>query len=549
MSQSLIANGESGLLCRGAINDNFTELYARREFTPPYFDVVADYNGSGSSVQTTGTISSGSHSLVVASATGYSIGMGIYVAGAGAAGAALVTTITNIVGTTFTLTAAAATTATGQLVQHDDTAAINAARAAAYAAGGGNVFLTKTGTADGSGHYRISGAFNGTTNCIITTPFVAAYADPITIMMVGEVYGREISDGVYDGCVLDFTDCPAGAGTHPALIGDAPYVLSSNANLATAWSPTNQFIDNLLIVAPVDPTMHGIRWSNTLKATLGDFVTILAKSYVTTTPTHSTIGLWMPQALNNVRCQVGAGTIGPGFATCLRAGEHCILYRPFLALGLVGLDLPLSPHVISGEVCIESCATMIFCSGGAGFSLPKVRLTLQGEYNDTGSAWYKTVQGISDASNQIFGQIDYAVFQASTSIYMSELPFTGAQNLVRRNLINPGYNLALGCGIATTGTGKNLFLMRGTQFDSAGVARATDTQGSVLAAGYVGGFIAYHDTGLAVNDPIATQVMLASNVGFFFLSLAANPSAPTEGQTYYNTTLHKLQTYNGTTWI
>src|ERR1700731_4511768 len=61
-------------------------------------------NCAGVNTATTGTISSGSPSLVVASATGWSVGMGIAVHNAGTGGTTeLITTVDNIAGTTFTL--------------------------------------------------------------------------------------------------------------------------------------------------------------------------------------------------------------------------------------------------------------------------------------------------------------------------------------------------------------------------------------------------------------------------------------------------------------
>lgn len=91
-------------------------------------DPLAAYNASGVRTTTTGTISSGTSSLSVLSASGWSVGMGIAVANAGSGGnTELITTITAINGTTFTLSANAAATATGQVVNHDDTAAIQAA--------------------------------------------------------------------------------------------------------------------------------------------------------------------------------------------------------------------------------------------------------------------------------------------------------------------------------------------------------------------------------------------------------------------------------------
>lgn len=68
-------------------------------------------NGStGKNARTTGSISSASTSLAVASATGFAAGDPITVEGAGPNGLDLTTTISSITGTTFTLAAAASTT-------------------------------------------------------------------------------------------------------------------------------------------------------------------------------------------------------------------------------------------------------------------------------------------------------------------------------------------------------------------------------------------------------------------------------------------------------
>jgi len=91
-------------------------------------DPIVDHHASGSIATTTGTISSGSNSLSVASASGWEVGMGIAVANAGTGGnTELITSVTAINGTTFTLANNASATATGQTVRHDDTVALQAA--------------------------------------------------------------------------------------------------------------------------------------------------------------------------------------------------------------------------------------------------------------------------------------------------------------------------------------------------------------------------------------------------------------------------------------
>jgi hypothetical protein len=82
--------------------------------------------GSGSATATTGGISGGSNVLTVASATSFSVGHGIKVAGAGTGGGALTTWITAINGLDFTLYAKAVGTVVAAAVTHDDRAVVAA---------------------------------------------------------------------------------------------------------------------------------------------------------------------------------------------------------------------------------------------------------------------------------------------------------------------------------------------------------------------------------------------------------------------------------------
>jgi hypothetical protein len=84
------------------------------EQTSPFDNIATSpiYMASGSSTTTTGTIANGSYALTVVSASTFTIGHGIRINGAGAAcaaGTCLITSITNIVGTTVTLNNPAST--------------------------------------------------------------------------------------------------------------------------------------------------------------------------------------------------------------------------------------------------------------------------------------------------------------------------------------------------------------------------------------------------------------------------------------------------------
>jgi hypothetical protein len=124
--QSINAVCLSELNTSGALHFNFVKVISSGEnawriqgrvsntvFTALSFESCCT---TGNSTNTTGTISSASDSLVVASATGFSEGDSITIRGAGASGADLTTTITTIAGTTFTLAASASTSVTSEFV-------------------------------------------------------------------------------------------------------------------------------------------------------------------------------------------------------------------------------------------------------------------------------------------------------------------------------------------------------------------------------------------------------------------------------------------------
>ena len=91
------------------------------------YNLLRETFASGSSTTTTGSMASGSTSLTsVASTTGWDVGMGISVAGAGASGALLVSQVTAISGSTFTLADSAGTAVTAATVSHEDSTAVQA---------------------------------------------------------------------------------------------------------------------------------------------------------------------------------------------------------------------------------------------------------------------------------------------------------------------------------------------------------------------------------------------------------------------------------------
>lgn len=97
--------------------------------TAAWTDPINDWHAAGINTTTnsTGTNNSAQNTLTVASATGWSVGMGIAVQNAGTGGnTELISYITNINNNTFTLNDnLISTITTGQIVNHDDTRALN----------------------------------------------------------------------------------------------------------------------------------------------------------------------------------------------------------------------------------------------------------------------------------------------------------------------------------------------------------------------------------------------------------------------------------------
>ncbi len=142
----LISASQVSGLATVATSGSYTDLSSR-----PWIDPITDYNAAGVNTTTTGSITAGQTALTVASATGWSVGMGIAVHNAGTGGnTELITSVTAISGNVLTLAASAVSTVSGQTVYHDDTAAISAAIAAAMTTGKRILFR------DSSGFYNIT---------------------------------------------------------------------------------------------------------------------------------------------------------------------------------------------------------------------------------------------------------------------------------------------------------------------------------------------------------------------------------------------------------
>ncbi len=392
-------------------------------------DVVVNYKGSGSATTTTGDIGAGSTSLVVANASTFAVGQGICIKGAGPAGTHHVTRIAAIARATITLTTAAAATVNDAVVQHDDTAAINAAIAACHAAGGGTVYLR-------AGRYRVAAPLNRRTNSLITYPQDIGYSTTSTIVrLIGEVRGRlnractSIATG---GVTIDATDAPAGAGAYPAVISIAPYVQQPQQPTED-WNCIHAIFDRLLIVTASDSTLSGIMASNTLRLTCGDELAIICLADTEdgwVAPTHDTVGLYCPQLQNNYDCGLGWAHI-INFDVGLITGEHMEAQKVKINFCNTGVLVARTGLLTAGSFIIEMCPEYIRLADGTSIgALVDFRL----ETEDKSGEWYslRASGGIVDPENLLRGRIAYAASRQNVGYI--KLPKEGATKVTITNL-------------------------------------------------------------------------------------------------------------------
>jgi len=161
----LYGTSDTGTLYRD--NGTTWDVIASRS----WYNVVLDYNASGSIATTTAAVSSGSPTVTLAAASDFKNGQGIYVANANFGGVSgkFTTTIVSGAGTT-TLTVAdnAGATVASQVCQHDDTVAIQNMINALQSTGGGVGFFP-------NGFYRCNAPLTTRTSGIFSSSGVLMY--------------------------------------------------------------------------------------------------------------------------------------------------------------------------------------------------------------------------------------------------------------------------------------------------------------------------------------------------------------------------------------
>lgn len=432
------------------------------------FDLVSTITGivPGATVTVSGcTTASNSTTLTVSSATSLTTGMSITgnglwpgsVVGAISGTAVTITnsydpflatpsaTITGTLTATFvgagtlSISGTAATSVSAALVRHNDLGALNAAVAAATinrapASGGvalgGTIFLSCAEALDGSGIYEVEGAWNATTDSLITFPASVAtilpatdLGFPVQVSILGEKRGT--LDGNYHfsvgGTTIDAshqmsytTSSPTGTNIWPAVISPGRYTVSG-----ATFSATDIFVDNVLIQLPTNPNFGGVWLGGSLRGSTGDKVPVIALTSSTTsdvwaqpTSTYS-FGIGFPQNANNVQNVCGqdeAVGVYYGFV----GGEHVRLDRPVAFYCAWALYLPptCGVHTVIGAIDSENTAGAINDAGGTPLDLD-----LNIELNNASEAFWYTQQpgqGFSNSISSSWGIVRYSINTGGT---------------------------------------------------------------------------------------------------------------------------------------
>lgn len=412
----------------------------------------------GASVQwTTGNITSGSSTLTVAAIKDFQIGQWITVVGAATTDDALRAEITNIVGTTITLSASASVTVSNAKVRHDNTPAINAALSYIVATGGGTLIVPYD-----TAQYFISGplqtSVNGTNpNCQIPIPLVQASSKMVSLKIMGSSTVNLSAEGADTTIVRNtqgviFESTIRGSGTTPSVISTPWY----NSGLAGNKNYLNLHIENLIVrtstkIAGVDTAglMSAIFLQRIIQLSMNnvkaDISSDIARSK---NQSNETYGIVMPGNLNKVELKYGH-IFAEGYNSGIVLGGHASIQQ-LLIVGCVNGITTISSggNIAILQSTIELTKNAIVVGGNSHLAI----FSYEGEhYVDTVNVkWWQYEYDIK----RLFGT-------GTVSIMTSTIGQTYSPNLVdvfqttgspvyNLLILNGNYQMPVGNGTANT---------------------------------------------------------------------------------------------------
>jgi hypothetical protein len=354
----------------------------------PYQFKPEDYGAKGDGrLVTNAAITTGTAILTSATAvfTSGDVGKSVVISGAGGTGEVLLATISGLTNsTTVTLSGNAAATVSGQIafIATDDTAAVKASVSAAVTYAQANNAYCEV-----LFHPVLYGLAAATTkggpgqgNSQIPIPQIANTGQKVVLVLRGTRSASMFNHW------LQTTPQRAGATLvsmlpNSSIVNDGTWGFPSVIGGQTTAGFTNMqaVVDGLSIVAPFDPTILGFDFRRLAQ------VSIISASCLTlsspagtpqmgaTPPTHSGVGLYMPNQGNNDQCDIVEYS-AEGWNIGLVGNEHMTALRIGVVYAQYGLWLSPSGGATHGMwigyFSCEATTTAIYCQGSSGPTFP-----------------------------------------------------------------------------------------------------------------------------------------------------------------------------------
>lgn len=411
----------------------------------------------------------GATSITLGSAGGYAVGQGLLIFGAGTGGfngSSLVTKITAVAGdTVYIADPIAVGVSTGAAVQHDDTAAFQAALNLASVTRSVRIVIP-------DGYYQINGTVNGTTGSILSLPNLDYYPNcctagsskwfPQTTIDIGGVEPSAQMQSYLSAVTQPHTN---GVIIKSSVAGNNAILGAFNSSASTFANFTNVLlvVRNLTLRTYPNPQGMPLNVGKTESLQLYDFNIDTGETGPTTQPTNSSIFAVVGPAAQNGGNNVFARGEVVGYYWGLEPGEHSRIEHLRFDNVFWPIVGNISTYGITGED-IE----LVGCPHGLGvFGSPAIRNIEISQLNiehQSSPAWTAPIDDISDSSNQFRGLVSIDVQTGQT------LTIAGAGNLNVVNMRNsPSFPLPTetfsalaNAHYSVAGNGMRVFLSDGT---------------------------------------------------------------------------------------
>jgi hypothetical protein len=344
---------------------------ASRAYT---YSLVEDFSASGSVRQTSGSISAGSKSLTLSIPLDFRTGQGILVAGAGAGGADLISTVMSASGRSVTLFNQASTTVAGAAVLHDETSAFQLAVNACAANKGCLIDL-------GESAYNVNGPLQPACNSQVCVP--AGYSYTWTLKIRGRFVSRNDETGQPQGGARVISNRVAGSGTFPAFLSVGPW---RDTSTGTGTTRVTVIVESVYFTGKTNPTLSVLQLNNAASAQVRDCFFMVGEADPSTQPTNAqATALVMPGVGNRVLNAVERTSVF-GYYAGYRASEGARFNDSYAYKCHYAYVIETSNGELSGQIGAAHCVTFVYFEGSA-----KVDFKLSVERVDDGGAhWYSS---------------------------------------------------------------------------------------------------------------------------------------------------------------